>query len=769
MPELNRVRAVFAAFFFASFHAGLLAAEPAKKSATPTRFYNRVAVITIGINDFWDTGIPDLAAAENDARKVHNLFHDHYGYDCQAPLLGAKATRESIRKAVRDTVAALSADDALILFIASHGQRIEKPGAGAAGFVVPHDAALSLDEKNLAIWEEQALPIEEFTALLRGPNGKHVVLLLDTCCSGIATHRGNLANRPDLQVLASLGSRIAIAATTDNKPSLENLGKGYGLFTEALVDQLRTNRASSMTEVFEAVRRRVVRDSSRLMVPQMGHFGDGEGEFVFIPKEISKEEIAEATKEAFTRFASRGARLSSIEDVIASYEALDFRFSAEPGPAESNWKDRFRRFEDNAAISDPLALVGLHYCYSKGLGTDKDLAAAHRVAVQAFTLGNPSGKHVLGRCYLDGIGVERNQIAAKRLIKEAAEAGFPISCYSMGRLTLFKPPQDLTADDIATAKTWFEKASAGGVSNAASNLAVLYMGTIPKTRADIPKALALLTAAAKSGNAEAQFGLSDLYISGKPGYPAPDVTKSRDFLEQSAAAGWGDAQHNLGCEYYQSRGINGLRGYTKDFVEARRWFELAAKQGYARSLLMLCTMHEKGEGGPVDLDSAKKMCEAAAATNAPGAFVQLGKWFYDGTVYPQDRMKAMQNYRRAAEMGDSEGCYFVGEMHWQGQGINKDIVDNLIAGGYSGAKILPPFQPHALYWFIRAEKAGGDVRATNRLKEFAKYYRRPLLGTNGVPPVDYDFFSPQDVVAAFRKIYKEGAEYQALQSLLEMK
>lgn len=745
-------------------HLAITAAGTSVALGEADGFYGRVQVVTIGVNDFREGTIPDLRGAESDAKRINDVFEKHYGYDCKPPLLGEQATREKILKVVAQSLESLEKDDVLILYLATHGQRIESPGSGAAGFIVPQDAALSLDELDLAIWKEQTIPIDELLDPLRNGKNKHVLLILDTCCSGFATHRGNLKNRPDLQLIASLPSRIAIAATSDSKPALESLQQGYGLFTTALVEQLQSPRASSVTEVFEAVRRRVIKDSGRIMNPQMGHFGQGEGEFVFIPKSIPQTEVDKAAQETFKRFAARGARLSSSADVIAAFQATDYRFSAEPTKGETEWKNRLKRFEENAALSDPWALAGLHYCYSKGLGTDRDAKAAYRAASEAFALDTPIGKHVMGRCLLQGIGVERNEVAARRLLGEAAEAGSPISCYSIGLLTLrSKPPATLKPEDVAEVKSLFEKAASGGVAMGKTALAKLAFGDVPYAKRDLPAARQLLTEAEKEGDFEASYGLCVLHSGIIPQSPWVDLPLARRYLETSARAGFSEAQDSLACAYY---GHEPTIGYPQDFREARKWFELAAAQGSSKSLLSLAQMYERGEGGPVDFDNARKACEAAAAQNYPRAFVQTGIWRFKGTVYPRDRQLAMQSYRRAADMGDAEACYLLGDMYWNAQGVDQQAMDGLIKNGYSGAKILPPFQPHALYWFIRAEKIGGEPRAKARLDEFARYYRSPLSGLDGRPPVDYEYFGPEDVVTAFRQIYKEGEEYQTLQRRL---
>ena len=386
LSSLRFSKALLLALLFV-LHFGAQAA-PNERPTKSSRIYDRVQVITVGINETIaseNSGpdkIPRLSAAESDAKAVFELFRDNYEYDCLPPLLGASATKEAILKSLQNAMADLGANDALIVFIACHGKAVDKPGGGTAGFLVPFDASLSLAETDIDLWEKRTIPIATITSILEKsgpdardqPKGKHVVLILDTCSSGFATRRGGTKISVDQLILANAPSRKAIVATSENRPAVE--ANGYGIFTRWLLTELRTKRVRNLTEVFEDVRSRVLadRDAGALMRPQMGSFGEGDGEFVFIPKSsaVDRSQMEQAYWTTIREFSLRGTLLSTVDDVIAASQAQDYRYSVDRRQEkEASWGRRLKRFEENAALSDPLALAGLHYCYSKGLGVER--------------------------------------------------------------------------------------------------------------------------------------------------------------------------------------------------------------------------------------------------------------------------------------------------------------------------------------------------------------------------------------------------------------
>jgi TPR repeat protein len=678
------------------------------------RYYRRVVALCIGINRYLHpAGIGELAFAEPDARAVGELLGRDYGFE-PVYLLGPEATRRSIEARLEELGEGLGEGDALLVFFAGHGQVVELPSYGRAGFLVPYDAELDLEDRSdPGRWAEQALDMARLVERIEAMRAQHVLLLADACASGFMTRRGSLADRADLQLLMTGRSRAVIAAATERQAAREDRAAGHGYFTAALLDALRSRDAASLTDLFSAVRERVSARSNKLMLPQMAHVGEGDGEFVFIPQSITEEEVRYALAAARPgeghvlagvreRALQRVRQRTRLEDVIASFDATDYRHATDRVEKERVWTERFRRFLENAARGDPLAMAALQYCYAKGLGTDRDPAAAYRWARLAHEAGQPAGKDVLGRCLVGGIGVEKNEPAGEALLRAASDAGFPPShipvALQLGR-----------EGDGAGALRRLEEARAAGVLTASRYLGDLYFTGAPGVAANREKALEALRTAAEAGLPEAQFMMYELNARF---LPEKDLAQAAAWLKRAAEAGDLDAQMTLARELLQLDGAVRRLDLPKDQAGALRWAGLAADQGSAAAHLLLCDIYERGYGAPVDAEKARVHCEAAARLNSPDAYFHIGIWWLSGRIYgATDVEKAAEAFRRAGDLGHATACWNLAQLY-----ISGDLTTP-----------HPRNAPEVLHWYTQAARHG-HPRATENLPIA---YREYLRGEKG--------------------------------------
>jgi TPR repeat protein len=82
-----------------------------------------------------------------------------------------------------------------------------------------------------------------------------------------------------------------------------------------------------------------------------------------------------------------------------------------------------------------------------------------------------------------------------------------------------------------------------------------------------------------------------------------------------------DASHAQGNDYAVFRGsmYEGGHGVPKDYVEAVRWYRLAADRGHAAAQLSLGVMYQLGQGVPKDYVQAYMWFNLAAAQGDHGA------------------------------------------------------------------------------------------------------------------------------------------------------
>jgi TPR repeat protein len=113
--------------------------------------------------------------------------------------------------------------------------------------------------------------------------------------------------------------------------------------------------------------------------------------------------------------------------------------------------------------------------------------------------------------------------------------------------------------------------------------------------------------AAEQGNADAQFALGMMYITGRScvsttNGPEEDIVQALKWIHKSAEQGNADALNQLGNIYY-----NGKRGVKKDYSQAFEWIRKAAEREISSSALkLLGDMYAEGKGVAKDPGQAKK-------------------------------------------------------------------------------------------------------------------------------------------------------------------
>lgn len=103
-----------------------------------------------------------------------------------------------------------------------------------------------------------------------------------------------------------------------------------------------------------------------------------------------------------------------------------------------------------------------------------------------------------------------------------------------------------------------------------------------------------------------------------------------------------------------------LKAYqAKDFPLAVSEARKAAEAGDARSNFLLGVMVQGGQGVAADPAQAVVLYEKAAKGGVAGAYSRLAQAYARGAGVAKDRDKALAHARRAAQMGDPEGTFFL--------------------------------------------------------------------------------------------------------------
>ena len=134
-------------------------------------------------------------------------------------------------------------------------------------------------------------------------------------------------------------------------------------------------------------------------------------------------------------------------------------------------------------------------------------------------------------------------------------------------------------------------------------------------------------------------------------------------LRASAEQGDADAQYNLGIMYVTGRGV------PQDDAEAVRWYLLAADQGHAVAQFNLGIMYAYGRGVLQDDAEVLRWYRLAADQGLAGAQASLGSAYSIGLGVPRDDAEAARWYRLAADQGDANAQGTLGRMYAAGRGV----------------------------------------------------------------------------------------------------
>jgi TPR repeat protein len=108
-------------------------------------------------------------------------------------------------------------------------------------------------------------------------------------------------------------------------------------------------------------------------------------------------------------------------------------------------------------------------------------------------------------------------------------------------------------------------------------------------------------------------------------------------------------QHFTGAKYFSGLGVD------KNYLEAEKWYRLAAERGYARSQTALGKLYDEGLGVKQDHDEALKWYRRAADQGEPEAQFLLGYMHFVGRVVAKDPLEALKWFHLSANQGNDEG------------------------------------------------------------------------------------------------------------------
>lgn len=264
--------------------AGGVVASAVEKPRLPDIEFGNYYALLIGNNEY--THMPKLLTPGRDVDAAAKLLKEKYGF--KETFVLKDATRYDIITKLNDLRKQLNEKDNLLVYYAGHG---ELDRVNMTGQWLPVDA----EAENTANW----ISNNALTELLNAIPAKHILVVADSCYSGIMT-RSALTNLQSGQsddarftwLKKMLEKRSRTVLTSGGvAPVLDEGGGDHSVFARAFLDVLATNEeVLEGQRLFRQVSAAVAVAADRYKVDQVPeyapirHAGHESGEFFLVPR-----------------------------------------------------------------------------------------------------------------------------------------------------------------------------------------------------------------------------------------------------------------------------------------------------------------------------------------------------------------------------------------------------------------------------------------------------------------------------------------------------
>jgi len=306
----------------------------------------------------------------------------------------------------------------------------------------------------------------------------------------------------------------------------------------------------------------------------------------------------------------------SSADVVKGYTAL----------RNGDYTTAISEYKSSALKGDDTALGSLGYAYEefaratyKNRGDGRSIVEAGIRDLRPFAEeGKADAQYALGNLY----EMQSKDLEAAKWFRQAAERDHAMAQWQLGSMYLIGRIGNEGLDkDFYQARVWFEKAANNGESLGMESLGRIYANGKGVAK-NYSTAIKWFERAIEKGNRGALVALGSMHETGKV---APkDKERAMEFYRKAASLGdysagsilkdvplaeQGDAeaQYRMGDLWLSGRGV------VEDIDEGLRFLEKAANQGYVRAIHLFGYMYQKGWRLPQDFVLAHKWYNIAAS------------------------------------------------------------------------------------------------------------------------------------------------------------
>jgi TPR repeat protein len=215
--------------------------------------------------------------------------------------------------------------------------------------------------------------------------------------------------------------------------------------------------------------------------------------------------------------------------------------------------------------------------------------------------------------------------------------------------------------------------------------------------------------------------------------------QARKWFEKAARKGYAAAQVNLAAMYVYGWGVQ------KNYGTALYWLKEASDRGYGRAYTNLGILYLNGWGVRQNYDEARALFQNGAKAGDAPAMVDLGFLFDQGLGVAQDHAAAADWYRQGAEKGFAMAQYNLADLFLKGEGVVQsdpaaiELFRRAAAQGNTSAEIKLGWMYMTgrgteknlgeAYRWIEAAWLAGDRRGEEYLREIEKRLKPEQVAT----------------------------------------
>jgi len=619
-------------------------------------------IVAIGIDHYQNW--PVLGTAVSDASGFAKLLTSQFGFEYAVePLTEQSATRDNINSLIDDNLRArLKPEDDLVIFFAGHGTtRNDKVGdeTQSVGFLVPFEAhAPGVNER----WSDY-LNIEEFLRKVSSLPSEHILVILDSCHSGMALGSKFTTSRADTRfqqdMLRKVSRKVITSAQGDQLAADTGPLSGHSLFTGLMMQGLMTGKADSFSQGFITstqlgayTQHEVGVQEGSKQTPLFGGFDlDGGGELI-IPLGAGTAAKGSAGKQ--------GAALTPLESTeVAKIRKDDRRYWQDDDPLK-NFPAARSASVKLCAGGDGWGCAQAADSFRKGLGGGVDYTQAVELARKGCQANVTASCVILGILYEKGQTIEPDKQTAARLYRDACAQGNLRGCADLGNL--YQVGQGV-AQDYGQARSLFQKACDGGEMVGCSNLGLLDANGVGGAK-NFDEAFSFYRKACDGGETVGCYNLGVMYEDGES--VGKDAAQAVSLYRKACDGGEMRGCNKLGLMYESGAGVG------KDVAQAVAMYRRSCDGGEMAGCYSLGVKFVSGQGVARDGAQAVSLFRTACDGGYMRGCNNLGVMYETGAGVDKDASQAVFFYRKACDGGDMVGCQYAGMMYFSGSGVKMD-------------------------------------------------------------------------------------------------